>query len=149
MTRAWSIYVLCDPRTGEAGYVGLTSQRVDERLAAHMSKSRCGGSAPVSAWIAALDEEPSVWVAETHSCRDAAAEAERWLIAYLRSVGADLRNDSEGGEGHPTIEDPKTLMILVRVRKDERAAMQRAADEAGRPLSSWVRDVALERAKEE
>lgn len=39
--------------------------------------------------------------------------------------------------------------ILVRVSAAERETLQAAADEAGRPLSSWVRDCALERAKEE
>jgi hypothetical protein len=33
--------------------------------------------------------------------------------------------------------------ILVRVSDDERERLQSAADEAGEPLSTWVRDVAL------
>lgn len=37
--------------------------------------------------------------------------------------------------------------ILVRVSDAEREALQRAADGAGEPLSTWVRDAALKAAR--
>lgn len=39
--------------------------------------------------------------------------------------------------------------ILVRVSATERETLQDAADKAGKPLSSWIRDTALASAKEE
>lgn len=46
--------------------------------------------------------------------------------------------------GRPPSADPRMgSPILVRVSPTERAALQAAADAAGKPLSSWVRDRAL------
>lgn len=39
--------------------------------------------------------------------------------------------------------------ILVRVSDDERAALTRAAEAAGEPLSTWLRETGLRDAKEE
>lgn len=52
--------------------------------------------------------------------------------------------------GRPPKSDARMgIPILVRVSATERATLQAAADRAGKPLSSWIRDTALSSAKEE
>lgn len=96
------IYALIDPRTHEARYVGKTNVMPRIRFTSHLRDKRpsrkvnwiktlrAAGLEPGMEILEALDEntEISDW-----------QEAERFWISYMRSIGANLTNLTEGGEG--------------------------------------------------
>lgn len=49
--------------------------------------------------------------------------------------------------GRPPLEDgqDRSKILQVRLRPDELASLQEAAEKAGKPLSAWVRETLLER----
>lgn len=49
--------------------------------------------------------------------------------------------------GRPAESTARDVSVLVRVTGEERTALQRAADAAGAPLSTWVREQALRAAR--
>src|SRR5579885_2077435 len=111
-----TIYVLCDPDTGEIRYVGKTVMRLCNRLAKHMEatpKTHSGrwiqvlktqGKRPI---IAYLDEAKHDW-----------AERERFWIAHLRAIGCRLTNTSPGGDGaHAVAESTRKLLSAIHKGK--------------------------------
>lgn len=93
-----SVYVLIDPRTDEVRYVGKTSKPLRVRLAGHMHDR---GKYHRAYWVQQLVRqgyEPRIeLVQEVHD--DHWREAERYWIAYFRTIGCDLTNATAGGEG--------------------------------------------------
>lgn len=96
------IYVLKCPFTGQPRYVGK-SQNPKSRLAAHISKAKCGETRHHCAhWIRQLLKLGSRPVLEIVYC---VPEDEDWqihekrLIAQYRSAGFDLTNLTGGGDG--------------------------------------------------
>jgi len=93
-----SIYVLCDPDSGEVRYVGKTTMRLCNRLAKHMEanpKTYCGR------WIQTLKDEgkrPAIRCIE--EAGDNWAERECYWIQHFRQLGCRLTNLSLGGDGH-------------------------------------------------
>jgi len=93
------IYVLTDPFSKEARYVGQTRQNMRQRFAHHMESSR---NMPVARrkWIFDLKSQgsrPDVIILDECPTADG-DESERFWIAYLGSLGANLLNITFGGK---------------------------------------------------
>src|SRR3954463_8068635 len=97
------IYAFLDPDSYEARYVGKTRLRwVSNRLAHHRDSAR-GYTRAVgcSAWLRDLIDKgrnPKIVILEEVDETDW-VEGERFWIGYLRSLGAELLNRSDGGDG--------------------------------------------------
>lgn len=62
--------------------------------------------------------------------------------------GKSVRTKTKRGRGRPPRTEAKAAERLeVRVTADELQELSTAADEAGLPVSSWVRDLALRAAR--
>lgn len=99
------IYGLTDPRNNQIRYVGYTKHSVEKRLAEHTKDKR---KRPVGDWIQSLGKvgiKPSYTIIE-ESNESACKEREVHWIAYYRSIGVDLLNATDGGDGvvSPSIE---------------------------------------------
>lgn len=53
------------------------------------------------------------------------------------------------GRGRPKAENPRTSRVEIRTTADELELIERAALAAAKPIATWVREIALERAREE
>jgi group I intron endonuclease len=96
------VYGLIDPRSGELRYVGKTERSNVVRLKRHVHNAHEGVSSHAYNWLRQLlaaGLKPEVSVLEVHETAEALNEAERHLIAYFRSIGCDLTNATEGGDG--------------------------------------------------
>lgn len=92
------IYGLAHPDTGELRYVGK-ARDMRKRLQSHISESKTRRR-PVNCWIAALAKSgntPEIFEISKVSA-DKWEDEERHLIAYFRSVGANLLNLADGGD---------------------------------------------------
>lgn len=96
-----NIYGLVDPASSELRYVGKTAQRVSARLGGHIAAARAKGrKAPVYCWIRSLLDRslrPEVILLDVVPSVEW-EEAERFWIAYFRSLGARLTNLTAGGD---------------------------------------------------
>lgn len=95
------IYGLIDPRNGELRYVGKSTSGM-RRPRAHMSLLKYETNTYKANWLRQLlveDFKPDIEVLETYESADALVEAERFLIAYFRSIGCRLTNLTAGGDG--------------------------------------------------
>ena len=92
------IYGVIDPRSQELRYVGRT------RNLPHRIKTHCkdrSDSTHRTRWFNSLRKaqvKPDFFIIEETTV-EACSEAERFWIAYFRSIGARLVNCAEGGEG--------------------------------------------------
>lgn len=97
------IYVLIDPRDNEIRYVGKTVQALTDRLQAHIQ--RCFARTDHrSRWVAQLVRRgyrPRIELIQVTDS-DHWREAEPYWIGYYRSLGCDLTNGTEGGDGGDT-----------------------------------------------
>ena len=127
-----SIYGLIDPRDGELRYVGKTSVSVWKRRAQHVEASKTKRTR-CARWVRSLRRlglRPDVVVFETHATEDALSEAERFFISYMRWLGCNLTNHTDGGEGAPG----------WRASDEERARQSAARrGKPGRPQSPETR----------
>lgn len=124
------IYILSDPRSGEIFYVGKTVNP-KHRRAIHLTPSshnkakrervleiRESGAFPEFEIVESLD------VPDHHSHW---GDAEKWWIAYLRSIGCPLTNILKGGQGGRqwSEEELKRMSELAKARATpERRAHQ-------------------------
>jgi hypothetical protein len=100
MSKPWLIYVLIDPRDGRVRYVGWTIN-LRQRLRDHMKPSRLSGNQRRDRWLASLIADgfyPRVETVE-HGDGQGHAEAECKWITHYRSLGFELTNLTDGGEG--------------------------------------------------
>src|SRR5258708_18627919 len=100
-----TIYVLVDPRTEEIRYVGGTNRSLKARLGRHLAAR---GKNHRVAWLALLKRRgliPLIRVVQQVPVQYY-AEAERYWIAYFRTMGCRLVNSTDGGDGllNPTEE---------------------------------------------
>ena len=100
-TSETSIYCLVDPRTCEVRYVGKTVQPIESRITAHMrDKTKCHRVH----WLSELKSEGlrpvGVVLEDVHGAHPW-QESERFWIRRLRSMGARLVNNTDGGDGVP------------------------------------------------
>jgi uncharacterized protein (DUF1778 family) len=49
--------------------------------------------------------------------------------------------------GRPPSDNPRSVVLSVRVTADEAARLSKAADAAGVPVTAWIRDRALAAAR--
>lgn len=95
------IYILLDPRNGRAFYVGVTTQRLCNRFAGHMTDARKGYDDPKSARIReiiGIGAKPHIREVERVD-KSTWADRERYWIAMLREQGCELDNLCPGGYG--------------------------------------------------
>jgi hypothetical protein len=104
--RAWNIrqnvegpfgivYGLRDPRTGTLKYVGMTRQRLHERLKCHMSKANTKSRNRAAGWLRGLLAEglqPTAEVLAVAATRDELLYLERLHISRARHEGHPLVN---------------------------------------------------------
>lgn len=129
------IYDLSDPRTGHVRYVGK-SVNPKERLATHIREARQGSVVHSRRWIDGLLQcglRPVLGILEeTNTAR--ANECERYWIATLQCLGADLTNRTPGGDGQapgykPSAETVAKISAAGRGRKmteEQRAGLKEA-----------------------
>lgn len=153
------IYGLTDPRTGELRYVGKTVNSMELRLRIHLqaARSRKWGR-PILRWIRSVvrsGSQPQIFEIETIQAGGDWTEAERFWIAYFRSVGASLCNITSGGDGASDRPFPAACLspeFRARVGKQskDRWATKREqiieAQNAGKRNPNW-RKANSERAK--
>lgn len=131
------IYGLVDPRTGYLRYVGK-SMSGRNRLSMHLSPSHLRKRNHRTNWIKSLlavDLRP-MWV-EIHVFDDPEIleTAERFWIGYFRSIGFDLVNETDGGEGTRGLKhtaDWKALMSRIHSGKQISAEHKRRLSEVHR-----------------
>lgn len=130
------IYVLHHPSSSSV-YVGKSCSGM-ERPRAHMSPSnRAKQHLPVVRWINKLiAHEQKYEIAIVETCKSAIqlCEAERFYIAYLRSLGVKLLNCTDGGEGAPGVKlsEERKRQISVRFKgkklsEEHRAKLSKSA----------------------
>lgn len=97
-----TIYGLVDPRTDQLRYVGKTILPLSQRLKGHLYQATKVRRRHTCVWIRSLVRaglQPEIFEIETVG--ENWAEAEQFWIAYFRMIGADLTNQTTGGEGVP------------------------------------------------
>lgn len=97
------VYILSDPRSGEIRYVGMTRKTIDARLRRHLvsESDQRNGRTYRARWVQSLKRlglRPHVALVQAVP-GDSGGAAERYWIAYFRSVGCPLTNGSDGGDG--------------------------------------------------
>ena len=96
------IYGICHPKTSELRYVGKTNN-LSRRITGHKHSAVTKHShCYVSVWLNSLYAKnliPEYFILEQCTEQDW-EEAERFWIAYFKSIGANLANHTEGGEAH-------------------------------------------------
>ena len=132
------IYGLLDPRTGQLRYVGFAFD-FSVRLAHHCSPSRLRSSCHKNNWIKSLAKvnlRPMLAVIEHieltgDSVLDVKTlgEAEMFWIASFRASGAQLINQTDGGEGRPGPHEPHSEETKAKI----------ASALKGRPCSDVVK----------
>jgi hypothetical protein len=137
-----SIYALIDPGTGEVRYVGK-SVDPEIRFRAHLREKRNSIPSEKRAWIENLRDagtQPTLKVLETVDADDWQSTEQKW-IEFFRSIGANLTNILDGGEGKRAWGEKSRQYISEQSRKwwasmpveerrvylDTRRAIQRAA----------------------
>lgn len=115
------IYGLCDPITQQLRYIGKANNP-EVRCREHLSARFLRPKTHKNHWIKSLlgqavKPEPFV-IEEVPS--DGWQEAERFWIAYFRSIGADLTNLAPGGEGDCGPEGRARHAAAMRGRKANR-----------------------------
>jgi hypothetical protein len=110
------IYGLVDPRNEEIRYVGLSSRGVGIRYSQHMSPSSLAEGGCKNNWIKSLLNQglkPKLVVLLVCSSTAELKEEEKRIIAYQRSIGANLTNRTDGGDGNfgcvPSIETKRKI----------------------------------------
>lgn len=105
MTKLRPVYIYChvDPVTLEIRYVGYTVRTPALRLKGHLNRAdeaKKGTRVPThhDLWLNTLSGPPLVEVLEI-TTEDSADERERFWIAYMRELGCDLTNKTDGGKG--------------------------------------------------
>jgi hypothetical protein len=101
MASQFIIYGLLDPRTDELRYVGKSASGM-VRPKAHCFPSQLRHHNRRVAWIKSLlaaDVKPEIAVLEEVENAESLPELEKLAIQHYRSMGFDLVNGTDGGEG--------------------------------------------------
>lgn len=93
------VYVLKDPTTNEIKYVGVTSQKVNQRLSQHINAAKNHEGRYVCKWINSLLQKGLRPIIEQIDDVEDWEEKEKYYIKYYRDLGCKLTNISEGGAG--------------------------------------------------
>lgn len=126
------IYGLRDPRSGECRYVGKTDKDLKTRLRRHINRAATyPGSTRCASWIAALRSDgmrPEIFLLE--EVAEGWPEAEQFWIAYLRFLGAELTNLTDGGattHGHRHTADTRRRLSELSRQQFKDADRREAA----------------------
>jgi predicted GIY-YIG superfamily endonuclease len=95
------IYVLTDPDTQKIRYVGQTNN-LQKRLTQHYTPSEFKNNTHKVNWLKSLvkfGKKADYHIVESNISNSEIDAAEIFWIAYFKSIGADLVNGSDGGEG--------------------------------------------------
>lgn len=144
--RTHFVYLLRDPRTKEARYVGRTVNP-KLRYTAHKNvrkRTHC------SNWVESLRADqlkPDMQLFPLESF-EATVEEEKFLIVYLRSLGANLTNLTAGGEGAlgrklsaaAKEKISKANTGAVRPKSPEHRATLSASNKGKRPSDAAIRN---------
>ena len=95
MTQTATIYALRDPRTNELRYIGKTVRSLGHRLRGHLSDPEDNYR---TRWVKSLQDKPQI-EALTVVDKSYAPLLEKYAIALYRSLGFNLVNLTNGGEG--------------------------------------------------
>jgi hypothetical protein len=138
------IYLLLDPFTAEARYVGQTRRALDVRRRAHIATVKATPHLWLSRWVASVlrrGGEPLCLLLESTSFPD---ERERFWIAHYREAGCKLTNLTDGGGGAlgcPASDEARAKMSARAIgRRHSEAAKAKMSEKAtGRRHSDAAR----------
>ena len=131
----YTIYIVTHKVSGKS-YVGATGQKVEDRWKEHKKNARLGSMHPFHVDLHDDGADAFVWdTLETHVEVQEAKDAEIFLIAYFKYLGADLYNEEgSGGEGLIDEEGRRALSIAVKAgmaaMTDENKSTMSAEDKA-------------------
>lgn len=140
-----TIYVLIDPRDNEIRYVGKTNQKLRSRLLKHLRDKNRGHR---HNWIAKLQRfglQPRIEKLQEVPC-GCSASAEIYWIAYFRSLGCNLVNDTDGGEGmcgykHTPEQIERIRQNTIRQFQDPEQRLNVSRVHKGKEISQSHREV--------
>lgn len=139
--RAVTIYGLRD-ETG-LRYVGKTYKPLGERLAEHLKEARAGRRTHRLNWLRVKEHEVQPFaIATVPTMR--ANDAERFWVAFARTCGYDLVNETEGGDGvvGPSAASVERMASKLRGRKmpplSEEARARMSFARMGLPSHKWT-----------
>lgn len=155
-----TVYALIDPRDAEVRYVGLTSMRVEARLARHLSTS---ASVKVSAWVKEIKSSgmvPQITVLEDNILDELEHETETFWINFMKNTGAKLLNvemeskktqvrfdkAAPPNAGHPrvtVIGCDGADFIHIKLNPVEKKRLDALAVERGRTVSEYIKNLIL------
>lgn len=116
------IYGLADPRDGIIRYIGK-SKNLRRRMARHMSAMNLEKKHHAAAWLRSIvvaGLSPSVIVVESLNDADDWAAREIFWIAHFRSLGHDMTNFTDGGDGGATFGRKGKKNTPEHIRKSSR-----------------------------
>lgn len=95
------VYTLTDPTTNEVRYVGVTTQKLNQRLSQHINAAKNNECRHVCKWIRTLiNKDLRPIIEQIDDVSDSEWESmEKYYIKAYRSIGCRLTNISEGGAG--------------------------------------------------
>lgn len=135
MAQQFLIYGLIDPRTQQLRYVGLHSRgSLEKRLREHLCRAKAGFRLHVYDWVRSLLDRgqcPEIVQLESVGSFTELTEAESWHIQMWRSLGCDLTNLTDGGEGcwgyRHTEESKAKMSLLKRGRPSPRLGVKHSS----------------------
>jgi hypothetical protein len=95
------VYSLSDPTTKLIRYVGKTERGLERRLREHLYEYNLRSDSPKNLWLrplVKLNLKPLIETLEEFSNAAEMDEGEAFYVSYLRYIGADLTNTTDGGE---------------------------------------------------
>lgn len=123
--KQYKVYGLFDPRDGQLKYIGMTSTPLSARLSVHHATAKKSNlkrpcsSIPWLKELLALNLKSQIMLLESFDTLEGAYEAEKWNIAYFRSIGCNLVNMSDGGAGpNGTKRSEKTRKKMGDAKRD-------------------------------
>lgn len=118
------IYVLKDPRNDQIRYVGVTTQKLSQRLSQHINAAKNNEQRHVCKWIKSLlkiDLKPIIEQIDEVSDNN----WEKWEIYYIahyKEIGCNLTNIDKGGKG------------VITAEKRSKSSMERTAEAHKKPI---------------
>ena len=139
------VYALSDPYSGDIRYIGQTSRGVDRRFAKHKENARLRVKSHLYNWMRSLPTSPLLEIIEECENKSSLDEAEIFYICYFRSLGFDLTNLTNGGDGtvgyRLSIEQRKAIGVRNLGRRASRETRERmSAAHEGHVTSQETRD---------
>lgn len=118
------IYVLKDPRNDQIRYVGVTTQKLNQRLSQHINAAKNNEMRHVCKWIKQLlklDLRPRIEQIDDVSDDDW-QKWEIYYISYYKEQGCKLTNIDKGGNG------------VVTAEKRSKSSMERSSEKHKKPV---------------